>query len=32
MSQLVSQAPAFEISLGRDLFERPELLLELVAA
>lgn len=32
MTQLVTQAPAFEISLGRDLFDRPELLLELVAA
>lgn len=32
MTQLVAQAPAFEISLGRDLFDRPELLMELVAA
>ena len=31
MSQLVVQARAYEVSLGRDMFERPELLLELVA-
>ncbi|MEO5814128.1 MAG: hypothetical protein ABIT20_02495 [Gemmatimonadaceae bacterium] len=31
MSRLVKQSRAFEITLGRDLFDRPELLLELVA-
>jgi len=31
MSRLVKQCRAVEISLGRDLFERPELLLELLA-
>ena len=29
MTRLVKQAPAFDLSLGRDIFHRPELLLEL---